>query len=1115
MKKMMRKTVSLLCVISMLAALVVCAFAAPASAADFDYSGVINETWLYDFKSGTGTDSTIPAFMKAHPTKGSSGNDLNDVFTYRSDLPSGGKVSNVDENGLHYYSYYKDSGFGVDVDKGTSWMRGFHLWDADVARQNAGVKAYSNANFGDGSKRNTFPDTATDANLYVTYGMWGDPANSAGFVPVKDGLYAVTVKFKVSDMNAATDKLFIGVGVANYDWSGNSDWSLSTTSYLLECATVSEVMDDWATLTVIVDGTKFKGTGNNYLKIGVANDKYVHDGSTYNQVDFEYISVERYYDTINGEFGARFYDANNTKGVTNIDNAEIDGKTYILGSGGGSPEQTFKLPEPKNDNDKRFFKMWKAKVGYNYPSAKQPWDNGFAGYKGDDYTVIDLNYGRIRYFEATYVTEQAPATTEPTVYKWDLENMYRNKRTLGDGIMVSGNIGSENTIAYSMKYTEDGLSFRSNGGGDKVPEKHNGKDYSGSQRIGFYTGLAENKGGWSGNYVRFKYGYTYKFSMVYKAEGVDENGTQIGLASLANDEYGGYKWGPTRVIKGWTSKTDTNGWVHVTCFFVADEFAANNIATLAVNTNAGVITVKEATIEESYGDVNGDVSSIYFKDNSDSTPNPFVGFVGDTHGTLPTPENFGYEFVEWCTDKNLTQKYEGTTFPEKDIVLYAKWKIVPTVFTYDKVNFSDNATTSSNTFSQDFEGDNAVLKYSLTSKDYEADSNLTEYGTHRRMSLNDGNWNHYAVTPGVHYTVTLRYKVLSVEEEGTIMVSTSRKLLVWSNYIDKQGGEQKYGAASNEWKTMTFEFVAKVDTSDPKVTDANYLNINVNGKAVILIDDVSVLPAEARANYYGNVIRFDTGKGDKLAPICGDEGEALTLPNPERTGYAFGGWFVDAEFTTPFTATTFGATDVTIFAQWLLGKYTEGFENYSEVDKMLNFSSGWIFNDKTAGGNADCVKSGKVSLQRNATTAGSRGFSIMRKADDSLTVGKQYTLTFYIKPVEVTEVMGMINLMHMGSPASTSTPRATEEICNYQNLKVGEWNRIDMTFTAQAPYVGISMGGGNNVFLDDFTVTLQGYKGVATGEDTIGVNIAMMVMVIVALGALTVTGIHAFRKIKH
>ena len=144
---MMRKTVSLLCVISMLAALVVCAFAAPASAADFDYSGVINETWLYDFKSGTGTDSTIPAFMKAHPTKGSGGDDLNGVFTYRSDLTSGGKVSNVDENGLHYYSYYKDSGFGVDVDKGTSWMRGFHLWDADVARQNAGVKAYSNANF--------------------------------------------------------------------------------------------------------------------------------------------------------------------------------------------------------------------------------------------------------------------------------------------------------------------------------------------------------------------------------------------------------------------------------------------------------------------------------------------------------------------------------------------------------------------------------------------------------------------------------------------------------------------------------------------------------------------------------------------------------------------------------------------------------------------------------------------------------------------------------------------------------------------------------------------------------------------------------------------------------
>ncbi len=1116
MKKMMRKTVSLLCVISMLAACVVCVFAVPASAADeFDYSGVTNETWLYDFKSGTGTDSTMPAFLKAHPTKGSNGDDLNYVFTYKSDLPSGGKESNVDENGLHYYSYYKDSGYGIDTNQGTSWMRGFYLWDADVARQNAGVKAYSNANFGDGSKRNTFLDTATDANLYVTYGMWSDIANTTGFVPVKDGLYAVTVKFKVSDMNAATNKIFVGVGVANYDWSGNLDWSLSTTNYLLECATVSEVMDDWATLTVIVDGTKFKGTGNNYLKIGVANDTYVHDGSTYNQVDFEYISVERYYDSINGEFGVRFYDADNTKGVTNIDNAEINDKTYILGSGGGSPEQTFQFPEPKNDNDKRYFKLWKAKNGYNYPSLKEPWDNGFGGYTGDYYTVSSLNYSRIRYFEATYVTEQAPSSTDPVVYKWDLETMYRNKRTLGDGIMVSGDIGTENTIAYSMKYTEDGLSFRSNGGGDKMPEKHEGKDYSGSQRISFYTGLAENKGGWSGNYVRFKYGYTYKFSMVYKVDGVDANGAQIGLASLANDEYGGYKWGPTRVVKSWTSKVDTNGWVHVTCFFVADEFAANNIATMAVNTNAGVITIKEATLEESYGDVNGDVSSIYFRDNSPTTPNPFIGFVGDTHGTLPIPENFGYEFVEWCTDKNLTQKYEGTTFPEKDITLYAKWKIVPTVYTFDKVNLEGSGTVASTTFTQDKEGDNNVIKYSLTSKDYEADPDLSEYGTYRRISLNDGNWNHHSITPGVEYTVTLRYKVLSSEEGGSIAIGTSRKFLIWSNYIEKQGDiSQKYGEPSKEWKTMEFKFIAKVDTSDPRITDTNHLMICMNGKAVVLIDDVIVTPGEARANYYGNVIRFNTGDGEKISPICGDEGDAVTLPTPKRDGYAFGGWFTDAEFTTAYTAKTFGATDITVYAQWLLGKYTEGFEKYPEADKMLNFSSGWVFNDKTMGGDAANVRSGKVSLQRNPSTAGARGFSILRSNDNMLTTGQQYTLTFYIKPTEVTDVMGVINLLHMSSATSSNTPRETEAICNYEKLKVGEWNKVDFVFTAKAPCVGISMGGGNNVYLDDFTITLKGYNGVATGEDTTMLDISILVMVVIALGALTVTGVCVFKKVK-
>ncbi len=1100
----------------MLMTLIICAMVSPVSAADeFDYSGVTNENWFYDFKSGTGTDSTIPAYLKAHPTKGSSGNDLNDWFTINSERPSNGKTSYFDESGLHYYSYYGDSGFGTDIDKGTSWMRGFFLWDADIARKNENVKAYSNATFGDGSKRNTFTDTATDANLYVTYGFWSDIKNSAGLIPVQDGLYALTVKFKVSDMNAATSKIFVGVGIANYDSSSNGDWSLSTTNYLLDCATITEVMDDWATLTVLVDGAKFKGTGNNYFKVGVSNDKYVNDGTTYNQVDFEYVSVERYYDSINGEFGVKFYDPDNTKGVKGADNATINDKTYILGSGGGSPEQTFQFPEPKNDNDERHFKMWKSKHGYGYATEKQVWDSGYGGYTGDYYTVSGLNYSKIRAFEATYVTDDAPASTDSVVYKWDLENMYRNKRTLGDTIMVSGNIGTENTISYSLKYSDEGLSFRSNGGGDKFSEKHVGKDYSGSQRISFYTGLADDKTGWSGNYVRFKYGYTYKFSMIYKAEGIDANGTQIGFASIINDEYGGYIWGSTRVIKSWSSKVDTNGWVHVTCFFVADEFAANNIATLAVNTNAGVVTIKEATIVESYGDVNGDVSNIYFKDNSTNTPNHFSGFVGDAHGTLPTPTNFGYEFVEWCTDKNLTQKYTGTTFPEKDITLYAKWKIVPTVYTFDKVNLLDRGTTSSVTFDQYKDGDNTVMKYTLTNKDFEEDPSLSDYGTYRRLSLNDGNWNQYAVTPGVEYTVTLRYKVLSVEEGGSVAIGTARKFLIWSNYIERQGDiSQKYGDPSDEWKTMEFKFTAKIDDSDPKVTDSNHLMICMNGKAVVLFDDVTVTPSEARANYYGNLIRFSVGSGDAIDPLCGDEGEAVVLPTPKRSGYAFGGWFCDAECTIPYTGTTFGATDITLYAQWLLGKYTEGFENYSEADKMLNFSSGWIFIDKTMGGDAAAVRSGKVSLQRSASTAGARGFSIMRKAEDALTVGKQYTLSFYIKPAEVTDVMAVINLMHMSSPSSTNTPRATEEICNFEKFTVGEWNRIDMTFTAQAPYVGLSMGGGNNVYLDDFTVTLQGYNGVATGEDTAGVDIAMMVMIIVALGALTVTGACVFKKVK-
>lgn len=56
-----------------------------------------------------------------------------------------------------------------------------------------------------------------------------------------------------------------------------------------------------------------------------------------------------------------------------------------------------------------------------------------------------------------------------------------------------------------------------------------------------------------------------------------------------------------------------------------------------------------------------------------------------------------------------------------------------------------------------------------------------------------------------------------------------------------------------------------------------------------------------------------------VSPVAGVEGSAVgTLPTPEKSGFVFGGWFVDKAFETPFTASSvFGSTDTTVYAKWL------------------------------------------------------------------------------------------------------------------------------------------------------------------------------------------------------
>lgn len=652
MKKIFKRAISILTITAILATSLVTSLASTVFAEETEtVVEPIIEEWLYDFKSGTGTDSAFPAYMVSHPTKGSNGDDLNQWATYSSDRPSNGKTNYFDADGFHYFSYYSNGAYNLGTN-GDSWVRGFLLWDADVARQNQGARDYSDGNFGDGSKRNTFPDTAEDGNLYVTYGFWGDPTNSAGLIPVQDGLYAVTVKFKVSEMNTATSRIDLGVSVANYAWSGNNDWKLQTTNYLYDKVIIKDVMDDWATLTTFVDGSVCKGEGKNYLKIGITNDKFTNDG-TYNQIDIESVKVKRLYDAVNDETGVRYvYPTSMTKNSA-YQGIDYPGLEPVL----VSANQGVVLPTPAVNSATREFYRW---LPYDVSENIYLYYSQISGYF-DNTRYADQAYNWLTtYAGSTFkpgkgafglgadVRDTVAAGETITSYSFDIDGFLNNK----DELWKAGSAFMSTGIYNTASKAEDGglVISDATGGSDAWFYDSLPGDNGGYHRLGFYSGLGENGGTWGENAVKFKNGYTYKVEMTYKvdlSDASEHKSVDIGMGyPVIVNNY--TTWANTHASNSWRTLTGTNGYVTVYATIDGTLFNDNHYLCINISCNGNKVTIKELKVTETFVgnfNVHGMETAVegtnFIEQNTQSVINGYVNdgnWYADAECTIPATE---------------------------------------------------------------------------------------------------------------------------------------------------------------------------------------------------------------------------------------------------------------------------------------------------------------------------------------------------------------------------------------------------------------------------------------------------------------------------------------------
>lgn len=616
------------------------------------------------------------------------------------------------------------------------------------------------------------------------------------------------------------------------------------------------------------------------------------------------------------------------------------------------------------------------------------------------------------------------------------------------------------------------------------------------------------------SYFELKPGTTYQYSYRYKvAPGSDAGDIYLFYGDQASGANSTRTAISGQVVCFEENKTDSSSaWITVTGSFTTPAslylervkwsyqnhmyFTQYNSKTdKATEVYYDDIVVVEAVTEAPEG-----ATTIHFETNGPVISDMY-GYPGEAITMPEDPVTGSGKFLGWYTDKKLTVPFTDKVFGTENVTLYAKWESTQFV-----VDFSDYNTTNMLSRCKLINvGGNDMLDYKS-----EHSPTITNYGSLYRAHLNKAGVT-YQVEEGLQYTISFKYKL----SRGTLKYGavTNARYDSWVNYTVQTGGGT-LTKVSDDWTEVSFVVTIKNDSGS--LTNWNYLSLGLGGDADALIDDVEVIAKVSTMNLYGStIVYFNTGDGNAVNPISGEPGEALgTLPVPTRAGYMFDGWYTDAELTTKFTGKTFGEDSMTLYASWIIGKFNESYEDIP--NSVISTGVGGGYKVYTSATFTDFdkanVQHGNASVFRSGATTGTKAFTLCRDAKLALTKGKQYTLTFYVKPTNVTDAAGTINLITMkNNTTAINTPTSTMAITTVGALKSGEWQMVSYTFTADDEYVGISTTAGNDMYLDNFTVTLKGYTGTTTGDSSVS-PIFVIMLVVLAAGSLIVTGKKVFEN---
>ena len=314
----------------------------------------------------------------------------------------------------------------------------------------------------------------------------------------------------------------------------------------------------------------------------------------------------------------------------------------------------------------------------------------------------------------------------------------------------------------------------------------------------------------------------------------------------------------------------------------------------------------------------------------------YVPVVKGEEVNLENPAFGDRIFKGWYKEEGLSNLFDGVAL-SNNFSVYARWNDIPMDF--QNYPFS---TTSVPIFGKTESivkgegvghGDDAVLKFML---DGDAVYSTADDGTVTYWASRAGRdiGGHVAkigtVEEGAVYKVSFWYKGDPTANANTLIrLQVASPNDCWTNSktdttaITVQPGQ-------TQWQKVEFLYYATL--KDPSANGlfirfASLGKVNdLDQLAIAYVDDVLVEKVDKP------YIVFDSQNGKLPTVVQGKAGETIpVISGAKKLGYDFDGWYLDKEFTEPFTATKFAADmGVTVYAKYVLASsFSESFEAYS------------------------------------------------------------------------------------------------------------------------------------------------------------------------------------------